>query len=466
MANPPYQIVQINVSQVSAGAPNQLQRTGAFVSVGGTTNAVNSLTLVTSTAALTAMSQPAMAITTITWSSSGGGTATVTLAAASPYVSTDVVRVVILGCSPSGYNQPLSVLATFTDSTHFTYPLTPNPGSIVTPGTAQNASAVEINRMATTYFDQGNANAPYVLELGNGTNSAGVTALDTWIQANPGTVYSFLVGNGIAMDSGYPAMVAGYTALTAKTYFFTKMSSSSYNTFASAKSVFGVVFDPSVTPNSDEFTSAAPFYKTLNYNPSSTNRVTPTAFSIGFGVTPYDGSPTDYTNFLSAGANFFGTGSEGGLSTNVLFKGTTMDKRDFTYWFSVDWVQIHVEQDLANEIIKGSNNPLAPLYYNQPGINRLQGRAASTMGQAITNGLALGNLKLTSLPAAQFAQNFDNGDYDGQVVINAEPFTVYTAENPSDYSTGTYNGFTIVYTPARGFTSIMVGIVVTDFVAA
>jgi hypothetical protein len=37
--------------------------------------------------------------------------------------------------------------------------------------------------------------------------------------------------------------------------------------------------------------------------------------------------------------------------------------------------------------------------------------------------------------------------------------------NPADYPEGVYQGFSIVYTPARGFTSIVINLIVTNFVA-
>jgi hypothetical protein len=46
-------IVQVNVSQTLAAAPNQLQRTGAMISQGGTTLTAGTYGLLTQTADLT-----------------------------------------------------------------------------------------------------------------------------------------------------------------------------------------------------------------------------------------------------------------------------------------------------------------------------------------------------------------------------------------------------------------------------
>ena len=122
-----------------------------------------------------------------------------------------------------------------------------------------------------------------------------------------------------------------------------------------------------------------------------------------------------------------------------------------------------MQRNLTAALINGANNPQNPLKYNQPGINRLQASAAQTMASAISYGLALGSLVQTQLPQAVFLQNEANGVYNGQVVVNAEPFTYYTAENPNDYGIGKYGGISIAYSPLNGFRAIIVGLNVSDF---
>src|ERR1700743_1494197 len=51
----------------------------------------------------------------------------------------------------------------------------------------------EIENMATTFLAQGQAVGVYILELGTQVSgSTGITALGTWITANPGIFYSYL----------------------------------------------------------------------------------------------------------------------------------------------------------------------------------------------------------------------------------------------------------------------------------
>lgn len=454
-------IVTVNVTQTVAPTPNKLQKTGAFISQGATTSA-NVSTLITKLADLTAILKGALAVTSITWS---GGTATVTTAAPHGFTTSEVIGITLAGASPVGYNGTYQ--CTITGASTFTYSIS-NPGSSPATGTIvyTEEDVAELLAMGTTFFAQGAGQAVYVLELGVGNAADGVTALTAWINANPGVYYSYLVPRYWAAESTYRTFVATFESLTAKTYFFTTMTSGNYTSFTSLmKSVVGLVEAPNIPVT--EFSLAAVFWVTLNYDPSSTNKVTPTAFSELFGVTPYpvSGNGALLTALAAAGVNYVGTGSEGGITTAILFYGTTMDSNDFTYWYSVDWVQINVQLDVANAVINGSNNPINPLYYNQNGIDRLQAVAAGTMASGVTFGLVLGNIVQTSLTGPELAQALDTDQFVNQTVVNAVPFVPYSIASPSDYAIGRYAGYAVVYTPARGFKSIVFNINVTQFVA-
>lgn len=217
-----------------------------------------------------------------------------------------------------------------------------------------------------------------------------------------------------------------------------------------------------------EFTHAADFRTTVNYNPTTTNKVTPLAYAELFGVTafPTRGNSALISELAAAAVNYVGTGAEGGISNTILIGGFTMDGRPFNYWYSIDWVQINVDLAVSNAIINGSNNPINPLYYNQPGIDRLEQVVASVGQQAITFGLALGTVRSLGLTQDVFLEQLDAGEFNAQLVINAIPFVPYLTDNPSDYRTGRYAGMSMVYTPLRGFQHIVFNIVATDFVAA
>jgi hypothetical protein len=219
----------------------------------------------------------------------------------------------------------------------------------------------------------------------------------------------------------------------------------------------------------NEFSLAASFQLTLNQRPSSTNQVTQLNYTPMFGVTPFQqmGMGATTSNLQTAHVNFVGTGAEGGLSGAIMINGTTMDGNDFlSFWYSTDYVQINLDENLANEVINGSATPVNPLYYNQPGIDRLQNRAADTMTNVIQVGLANGVILLTSLDPAQLNENIDAGLYVGNIVVNAVPFLDYVAENPDDFGNRQYNGITVVTIPNLGFNHLLVNVLVTEILTA
>ena len=373
----------------------------------------------------------------------------------------------IAGAAQAGYNK--TAIATVTTDKTFTYAVDSTTVSPATGGpTMTTSGSVELTQMVTTFFAQGSQQAVWVLELGPGTPAEGVTALAAYVTAN--TVngqkpfYSYLVPRSWGGEATWATYLDTAGATTGRTYGFTTVSTSQYQAFADKKAAFTMVEAPDLPAT--EFTAAFPFWVTLNYSPSSTNKVTPLAFAYGVGVTPYPtaGASALLDTLKAVGVNYVGTGAEGGISNAVLLWGTTMDVRPFNYWYSVDWVQITGSQAIANAVMNGSNDPINPLYYNQNGIDRLQQVLAAVMNSGISFGLVLGNVQQTSLSASAFQIALDQGIYDGFTTVNAVPFTAYAAANPSDYRAGKYDGLSVQYTPNRGFESITFNINVTDFV--
>lgn len=453
-------IVVVNVSITAAPAPNLLQKTGAVISQGGTTLAAGTRQLLSSATDLTAIKQIGKAITTLAWA---GSLVTVTTAAPHGIPVGHVVPVTIAGAAPTAYNG--DYLGTSTGASTFTYPLVSNPGAMVTPGTYIPQSVAEVQSMVDTFFSQGSQQAVYVLELGLDDAASGVAALITYIGNNPSFFYSYLVPRNWADAAAFVTLVGQYVAPDKKTYFFTTMTLSNYDDFLNKKSVIGMVQAPAAP--AAEFSHAADFRRSLNYRPTATNRVAPFAFGFLYNVTNYPvaGNVANLTLLEDNFVNYVGTGAEGDLSNKVLFFGTTMDGQDFTYWYSVDWVQINVQRNLAAMVINGSNNAQNPLYYNQDGINRGQAVIASVMSQGVSAGLVLGTPVQVQMDPADFVTAVENGEFAGVTAINAQDFISYSVANPNDYAEGLYTGYQLAYTPARGFKQIVVALNVTDFVA-
>lgn len=455
-------IVQINISQAVAPAPITLQQTGALISQGGTNLAAGSYSLLTQGPSLTPLLAPVLNLTSLAWSA---GTVIATTAAPIPGLTTgDKFVTTIAAATPVGYNG--LVLGTVTGASTFTYALAVNPGTETLPGNYTPPGQGELVSMVGSFFAQGTNQSVYVLELGAGDATAGPSALGTFIAANPGQFYSYLVPRLWDASAGLLALLAANENLSSKTYFFITTTISTYVAYSNLmKAAFLMVEAPGIPLS--EFSLAAPYQVSLNYAPSSGNRMTPFAFSDLFGVTPYPtkGNQALLTTLKAANVSIVGTGAEGGISNTIILWGAMADGNDFTYWYSVDWIQLNASRAIANAVFNGSNNPLNPLYYNQPGINVLQDVVVQTVKNGITFGLATGTVTRAALDGPVFTENLDSGAYIDQDVVNAVPFITWTTENPSDYAAGRYGGLSVVWIPQRGFKQIIFNIQVTSFIS-
>ncbi len=429
-------IVQCIVKQTIAPMPSQLQKTGAFISQGATTLSEGSTALITQFSDLTAILFGAVSITSISWS---GSVATVTTTTAHDIPIGDSVEVVISGVNPTGYNG--TFLATSTGSSTFTYPLVSNPGLVTVQGSVTLEDVQELVAMATTWFAQGSNNAFYVLELGVGDAAQGVTALTTYLENPTVQFYGFLLPRSWSSEPTAITLASNHTNTTAKVYFWVTCTLGNYTNWSSLgyKST-RIMVEASNIPVT-EFSLASMFWVQINYSPSSTNMVTPMQFAYVYGVTLFNGNQTTQAELRTANVNYIGNGAEGGISNTLISVGKGSDGNPVNYWYAVDWVTINSDLNISNYIINGSNNPTNPLYYNQNGINRLQGVAQSTMSTGISYGLIL-----------------------SPVTVNAVPFNQYVAINPSDYSIGRYAGLSVSFTPQNGFSNIIYNINVTSLV--
>jgi hypothetical protein len=456
-------IVQLNVSLQTAPSQSNQQKLGAFVSQGATTLAVNGKQLLTSVGSLASILTGALAITSMTWS---GSVVTVTTAPHGiPNAATDTLT--IAGVTPAGYNG--TYLCTSTGANTFTFPLAGNPGAVTVQGVYTPEDVAELVAMNATFWAEGSQQSVYVLELGIGSTAAGVTALAAYITANTvnglGPFYAYLFPRTWSAEATLSAFLNGFVNPASKTYFFCTATTGNYTNFLVTQKCAFVFIEPAGIP-ATEFSCAAPFFIFLNYNPSSTNKITPSRYAYLFGVTQYP-IPSNQAlidTLLAAKVNIALTGAEGGLSNIILRNGTMMDGRDMTYWYAVDWVQINIDRSLSAAIINGSNNSLNPLYYNQDGINRLESVISGVLGQGVSYGMVLFPPQQLQLDPSVFTQNLNAGKYAGSSPVNAQPFIAYSVANPNDFAAGIYNGFAVSFSPNRGFSTITVNLNVTDFV--
>lgn len=458
-------IVSVAVTQTIAPQPNTLQQTGAIISQGGTTAATNSLTLLTQYSSLTSILANPLSISGLVWA---GGTVTATTTVPHNLTVSQTYYLTIQGALPTAYNGTYA--CAIASANTFTYTLAVNPGTATATGTWVSSTQVELQQMATTFFAQGSGVPIYVLELGLGSVTAGVSSLTNWLNNNQQVVYAFVVPREWDANAAFLTLIASYENTTALTYFWVTTTNATYASYtAQMKDVFAVIEAPGVASSlpAGEFSIAAMVWNQLNINPSSTNLVAPFAFTFLYGVTPYPltGNQTLFANWKAAGVNWVGTGAQGGISTAIVYWGTYMGAIPLNYWYAVDWLQINISLNMNNAVINGSNDPQNPLYLNQAGINTLQAVGASTLSSAISFGMLLGQVVQSELSGAAYAAALAIGTFAGQAVLNAVPFVSYYTVNPGQYATGTYNGFACTVTPLRGFTSITFYVNVTNFVA-
>ena len=439
------EIVTLNVHVTEAPTASELQQSGALISVGGTTLATNAYQFCGSLAAVQALLSTAGNFVELT------NMATTFFAQGTQ----NGVYVLELGANAIVVDQ-VSALKTW---------LTNNPGvfyGFLTPAD-WDLDAVNIGSVLITNGGSGYTTAPAVT-FSAPTGSNGIQATGT-ANISGGAVISVTITNpGAYPDQAVPtvtfaAPTSGTTATgtasmvntlntlagdyandTAQTYFFGTTTSASITQYTTNKSMF--CFADSPTAPSTEFSCAFPFYQWLVNNPGAANPLAPMQYRFGYGVTPWPstGYTAEINTILTAYGNLITTGSEGGISTAILQKGTFMSGDQMSWWYGMDWFEINANLDLSNEIINGANsNP--PLIYNQHGINTLLSLANELVDTAISfNCLLSGSVSATS-------------------------FYTYSQQNPADYKAGIYNGLLATVVGINGFTTITFNINALQFAA-
>jgi hypothetical protein len=475
----PNAIVSVQVSTILAPFPSTYQQTGAIVSAGATTLAPQSTKVLTRFSDLEPILEPPNeTVSGTTWTT---GLVHITTQAPIPEsipIGT-VVNMVMTGFTPAGYNGFFP--CTITGANTFTYPLTTNPGPVTQEGQWQFANSSNLNAMVATFFRQGSAMTITVLEIGRQTTVANeVNALEQWLNTNPLSYYGYLLPYIWGSSTNIPVvlpLLAQYDNPEAMTYFWLTLDSPAAVGLipSTHKCCIQMIEAPSVAPARAaaapgayaEYTLAAMFYWALQFRATAVTRVSPMCFKFLYGVTPYP-LQNNGPFLLSLKANFVNyvqTGAEGGIAFTNVYQGVTADGFDyFNWWWTIDWVQININRNLSNAIINGSNNPLAPLYYNQDGINYLEGVLANTMITGNQYGLVNGPIVQTQFDPATLSDAISRGTFAAQCDVNAVPFLVYSQINPSDYGNGEYDGLSVLFIPARGFVHILVTVVATNIV--
>jgi hypothetical protein len=464
MANLYYnRIVQLNVSETVAPTPNRLQGTAAIVSMGGTTVAAGTTQLISSSADLALYLEPAYDIASISWT-----TGVVTVVTTNPHGIPvgATTTIVVDGMTPTGYNGTFTATGVNTTTLH--YSLATNPGASSVLGTLEVGPQVFLKAADATWWAQGNAfTGYYIYETGTAVVADVVDSVNTYLSENPQTIYNWIFLPGVDSDhTNVRAFLLLHNSLTALIKFYLPVSVSTYSAWDgedTLRNTFIMIQSPDANADTELDIASFAQYMTA-FTPTPTNKLPPSQYTYLDAVTAYAPlTQATINTFIAGNVNFVATGAEGGISNTILVAGKNLNGTPANVGFSIDWQQIELNTAISNAVINGSNNPEAPLYYNQDGINFLQQVAATVATRAIQSGLALGQVILTQLDAVTFASNIQKGLYRGNYVINAVPFVDYTAINPSDYANGLYGGFSASYVPQYGFETIVFNLNVTQF---
>lgn len=456
-------IVQLNVSQTIAPEPNLLQSKAAIVSMGGSTVPTGTVEYISSAGEVDNYIDDAYDISTISWTA---GIVTVVFTNPHGIPVGDTTALKVSGVTPAGYNGTFT--ATSFDATTLNYAVATDPGASTVLGTALVGPQLYLMAADATWWAQGNNQTGYYLfESGTVVVADCLDAVQTYLEANPQTIYNWGFLPGVDADSSaYIAFALLHNSLTSIIKLYLPVTSSTYATYATEdtlRNTFAMIQSPGANVSTELDITSFMQYMTA-FSPTTTNKLPPSQYTYLNAVTAYSPLPQSTVDaFIEGNINFVTTGAEGGISNTILVPGKNLDGTPANVGYSIDWVQINMNTDLANAVINGSNNPISPLYYNQDGINFLQQVAAVTADRAIATGLALGRVIVTSLTSSDFARNLSLGLYRGNFVINAVPFSDYTSINPSDYANGLYGGFAAAYVPQYGFEHIVFNLNVTQF---
>jgi len=456
-------IVQLNVSETVAPVPSKLQQTAAVVSMGGTTIATGTVQFIAAPGDLATYLVPAYDISSLTWTT---GVATLTTTNPHGIPVGQTTKIQVSGMTPAGYNGTFT--ATSATTTELNYGLATNPGTATVFGTVLTGPQIYLTANDDTWWAQGNIGTGYyVFEAGSATTATVTTNLQTYLVANPQTIYNWTFLPGMDADqTDLPAFLLLHNTLNALIKFYLPVSLSTYTYWATQntlKNTFAMIQSPSASPLTELDVTSWVEYITA-FVPTPTNRLPPSSYTFLNGVTAYSPLPASLiTAFTAGNINFVATGAEGGITNTILVQGKNLDGTPANVAYSIDWVQIESNQAISNTVINGSNNPLSPLYYNQNGIDRLQQTVVQVGNTAIASGLALGQVIQVELDPTTFATNVGLGVYAGNFVVNAVPFAIYTALNPSDYANGIYGGLQVAYTPQYGFETIVFNLNVSEF---
>ena len=354
------QIVNVQVSQQVASTPSVLQKTGAFVTQGGTNTTQYTATFLTSLADLSAivasnaagLELQAMANTFFAQGTSQG--------------------VYVLEVGTDGSPTPAEGVATLSN--------------YITNLAGTGAGTLDYKPRFYAYLVPAEWNTESTFRALVNEHSSPTSQMYFYVTTTISTYTSWEV-------------------LGAKGAFCVLQSESAPSTEFDAAAFFHVAL--SYSPNSSNLVSPMAWsylYGVTAYTQlTATQQITLLNAGMNWVGTGAEGG---ISNKLVVGGQF--------MDVNV---SNPQGGNPFNYWYAVDWLSINCELYLAAAVINGSNNPQSPLYYNQNGINRLRSTAQSVVDNGISFGMILSPATVQAVPFSTYVEenpsDYAIGHYNG-----------------------------------------------------
>lgn len=434
-------IVNLNTVVTYASEPSNLQQSGALISLGATTLAVNSYSYCGNLAAVQAL---------IGSGATGNGSEILRMATTFFAQGNGVgLYVLELGAEAAAGDDIPALQTWIANNPGIFYAfLTPQVWDAVDGVQSITITAGGSGYTTTTVAATFTAPTSGVTATGYGIVTGG--SITSFVITNPGSGYtaaptltfaaptSGVTATGTAVLGGALAGIANnYGSPNSQVYFFVTTTQTTLANYAGNKAVFALVPSPSALAS--EFQCAAPFEAWLLNNATQT-MLQGMAFRYMYGVTPWpaSGQSAAITAIKAANGNIIETAAQAGVSTAMLAEGTLMSGAQAMSWYGLNFFQIQVQRALAAAVINGSNSqPRLP--YDFHGVNVLAGVANSIASQAV------------SIKAA------------AAITISAVPFATYVADNPDNYAAGIYGGLSALFTAQQGFLKIYFNIDAVQF---
>ena len=119
---------------------------------------------------------------------------------------------------------------------------------------------------------------------------------------------------------------------------------------------------------------------------------------------------------------------------------------------------------MTNRIINGSNNDLAPLYYDQPGVDSLHSQLAATMANCRAFGMVVGAILMTTLTGDALAGRDRWRHLHRRVQRQRGAVRALFVRNPGHYKIGEYDGLSTLFIPKRGFIHVLITVEASELV--